>query len=69
MTLVVNGTDIYTVGATAVAGNTINLTLPYVVRVFRRCDNVATNNPMTIQFKTNADLTSAVANVTVEKIY
>lgn len=67
--LIINGTETYTVGVTAAAGGTVNLTLPYVVRVFRRCDNVATNNPMTIQFRTSAALTSAVANVVVEKIY
>ena len=69
ITLVVNGVDTYTVGATATAGGTLNLTLPYVVRVFNRCDNIATNNPMTIQFKTNAALTSATSNVDVKKIY
>lgn len=69
VTLVVNGLDTYTVGATATADGTVNLTLPYEVRVFRRCNNVATNNPMTIQIKSGADLTSAVANIIVEKKY
>lgn len=70
ITLVVNGTDTYTVGATvAVAGNAINLTLPYVVRVFRRCDNVTTNNPMTIQIRADDAITSATANIIIEKIY
>ena len=69
ITLVVNGVDTYTVGATATAGGTLNLTLPYTVRVFNRCDNIATNNPMTIQFRTNADITSATSNVVVKRIY
>lgn len=69
VTLVVNGIDTYTVGATATAGGTVNLTLPYEVRVFRRCNNVATNNPMTIQIKSGVALTSAVANIIVEKKY
>ena len=69
ITLVVNGVDTYTVGATATAGGTIELVLPYAVRVFNRCDNVATNNPMTIQFRTNTALTSATSNVIVKKVY
>lgn len=69
ITLIVNGVDVTTVGVTATAGGTINLTLPYTVRVFNRCDNIATNNPMTIQFRTNADITSATSNVIVKKIY
>ena len=70
ITLVVNGVDTYTVGETvAVAGDAINLTLDYIVRVFRKCDNVATNNPMTIQIRADEAITSATANIIVEKIY
>ena len=70
ITLVVNGVDTYTVGETvAVAGDAIDLTLPYVVRVFRRCDNVATNNPMTIQVRADDAITSATANIIIERIY
>lgn len=70
ITLVVNGVDAYTVGETvSVAGDAVNLTLPYVVRVFKRCDNVATNNPMTIQLRADDAITSATANIIVEKIY
>jgi hypothetical protein len=70
ITLVVNGVDTYTVGETvAVAGDAINLDLPYVVRVFKRCDNVATNNPMTIQVRADDAITSATANIIIERIY
>ena len=70
ITLVVNGVDTYTVGETvAVAGDAINLTFDYVVRVFKRCDNVATNNPMTIQVRADDAITSATANIIVERIY
>ena len=68
--LVVNGTDTYEVGETiGTATTAVNLTLPYVVRVFKKCDNVATNNPMTIQIVANEAITSATANIIVEKIY
>ena len=70
VTLVVNGADTYTVGETvATAGDAINLTLPFVVRVFKRCDNIATNNPMTIQIRANEAITSATANIIIERIY
>ena len=68
--LVVNGADTYEVGETiGTATTAVNLTLPYVVRVFKKCDNVATNNPMTIQIVANEAITSATANIIVEKIY
>lgn len=70
ITLVVNGVDTYTVGETvATAGDAIDLTLPYVVRVFKKCDNVATNNPMTIQIRADEAITSATANIIIERIY
>lgn len=70
ITLVVNGVDTYTVGETvATAGDAIDLDLPYVVRVFKRCDNVATNNPMTIQVRADDAITSATANIIIERIY
>ena len=70
ITLVVNGVDTYTVGETvAEAGDAINLTFDFVVRVFKRCDNVATNNPMTIQVRADDAITSATANIIVERIY
>ena len=70
ITLVVNGTDTYTVGETvATAGDAIDLTLPYVVRVFKRCDNVATNNPMTIQVRADEPITSATANIIIKRIF
>jgi hypothetical protein len=70
VTLVVNGVDALQVGETvATAGDTIDLTIPYVVRVFKRCDNVATNNPMTIQFRSDTAITSATSNVIVKKVY
>lgn len=69
ITLVVNDVDTYQVGATAAAaGDAINLTLPYVVRVFNRCNNVATNNPMTIQIKADTAITSATSNIIVKKV-
>lgn len=70
LTLVVNGVNTYVVGETAVAGATVNVTLDYVVRVFKRCDDIATNNPMTIQVEsTGVALTSGTSNIIVERVY
>lgn len=70
ITLVVNGTNTYQVGETvATAGDAINLTLPYVVRVYNKCNNTATNNPMTIQVKADTAITSATSNLIIKKIY
>lgn len=69
ISLIVNGEDVYAVGQTvATAGDAINLTLAYQVRVFKKCDNIATNNPMTIQIKADTAITSATANLIIEKI-
>ena len=48
----------------------VNINLDYVTRVFRRCDDIATNNPMTIQIKsTGVALTGGTSNIIVERVY
>jgi hypothetical protein len=70
MTLVINGTDTYSVSETATAGDIVNINLDYVTRVFRRSDDIATNNPMTVQIKsTGVALTGGTSNVIVERVY
>ena len=49
--LTVNGTTIYSVSQTIVDETTgVNLTLPFVIRVFPNSSSVSTNVPATIQF-------------------
>lgn len=70
VTLVLNGVDLYQVGQTvSTAGDAINLTLPYTARVYARCNNMATNNPMTVQFRADTAMNSATANLIIKKIY
>lgn len=70
ITLIINGNETYTIGTTAVAEETINLNLDFVTRVYKHCDNIATNNPMTIQFKsTGVSITSGVSNTIIERTY
>lgn len=70
ISLIANGASVYTVGETvSAAGDAINLTLPFYVRVFDQNNNIATNNPLSLQVRSSSALTSATANMIVEKLY
>lgn len=70
MTLVINGTNTYSVSETATAAGIVNVDLDFVTRVFRRSDDIATNNPMSIQIKsTGVALTGGTSNFIVERVY
>lgn len=70
VTLLANGSSVYSVSETpAAAGDSVNLSLIYTVRVFPQCDNVANNNPMTIQFQTSGAITSGTSNLIIERVY
>jgi hypothetical protein len=68
--LTVNGTQVYTVSATAAAaGDVVNMTLPYQVRV---CPNGATsvNVPASVQITlTDGAVTNGTSNIIIEKVY
>lgn len=66
-----NGTTVATATQTATAaGDTANIALSFVVRVFPNCSSVAVNNPLTLQLtNTGAALTGGVSNFIVEKVY
>jgi hypothetical protein len=70
VTLVANGVDIYSASETAAAeGDTVNITLPYVVRVCPNCCASPANCPMAIQFELgDVAITGSVANAIIEKI-
>jgi hypothetical protein len=67
--LVVNGTNVYQVLATAAEGDTYNVTLPYVIRVCpNSCANPA-NCPVSVQIQLlEVAITGGSANLIVEKI-
>jgi hypothetical protein len=69
LNLIVNGSTTFSASATNVAAETVNLTIPYVVRVFPVCQSDANNNPMTVQIQTETALTSANTNLIIEKVY
>lgn len=70
LSLLTNGVSAYSVSETpAAAGDTVNLTLTYMARVYPQCDNLANNNPMTVQFQTSGAITSGVGNLIIERVY
>lgn len=70
LTLVAGGNEVYTASATAASGDTVNLTLPYEVRVFTNCDSVPTNCPLAVQIELgDVAITGGTANIIIEKVY
>ena len=69
--LIVNGVQIYEVGANAAAvGDAVNLTLPYQVRVCPNCAGSPNNCPVSIQVRlTGVAVTGGQANLLVERVY
>ena len=69
--LLANSSEVYEVGSTvATAGDTINLTLVYEVRVLPNCCSNPTNSPMTIQVQlTGQPTTGGTTNMLVERVY
>lgn len=69
--LIVNGTQVYEVGATATAiDDVVNVTLPYQVRVCPNCASSPTNCPVSIQVQlTGVAITGGQENLLVERVY
>jgi hypothetical protein len=70
VTLQVNGVDTYSVNATAAAGDTINLTLPYEIRVLPNCVSNTNNVPANISIQlTGIGITGGTSNILIERVY
>lgn len=67
----VGGTSVYIGSATAAAaGDTVNITIPFMVRAFGNCASLPANLPLAIQVEnTGAALTSAVSDILIERTY
>ena len=67
----VGGTSVYIGSATAAAvGDTVNVTISFMVRAFGNCASLPVNLPLAIQVEnTGAALTSAVSNIMIERAY
>lgn len=69
-TLVYNGTNVYSASATITAGGTVNLTIPYQIRVLPNCAANPVNNPANIQIQLNGvGITGGTSVLKVERVY
>lgn len=70
LSLQLNSSTVYTVSATAAEGDTVNLTLPFEIRVLPNCQSVINNIPLNIQvLSSGVALTDGNANFIVERNY
>lgn len=68
LNLVSNGTVIYTVSASADSGASVNVTIPFTIRVFGNCNSCPTNLPMYLQISsTGVAITDGSANLQIER--
>lgn len=69
-TLVVNGVNVYSTSVTADAGETVNLTLPYQIRVFPNCNANPNNLPADVKIQLNGvGITGGTSVLKVERVY
>lgn len=70
LNLVQNGVIVATASETvAAAGDTVNLTIVYMVRVLPNCGSVTSNVPSTLQISnTGGALTSGTSNLLIEQV-
>lgn len=68
--LVTNGTTVYSVSAYLdSATNTVNLTLPYTIRVCPNCSSTPDNVPVSVQIQnTGIAITGVSSNMIIEKV-
>ena len=70
LSLQVNSSTVYTVSATVAAGDTVNLTLPFEIRLLPNCQGVINNLPANIQILLGGvALTDGNTNLIVERNY
>ena len=68
LSLQLNSSTVYTVSTTAAAGDTVNLTLPFEIRVFPNCQGVTNNIPVNIQvLLSGVAVTNGNTNFIVER--
>lgn len=71
LNLLVNGVEVLSMSQTAAAaGDTVNITIPYVIRVLPNCNACVNNSPAIVQLQLDADsvaLTGGTSNLIIEK--
>ena len=70
LSLQLNSSTVYSVSATAAEGDTVNLTLPFEIRVLPNCQAVTNNIPLNIQvLLSGVALADGNTNFIVERNY
>ncbi|MBO7158131.1 MAG: hypothetical protein J6W31_05965 [Clostridia bacterium] len=70
LSLVMNGVTLYTASVTAAAGSTVNITIPYQIRVRPNCASYEVNVPANIQVQlSGVAVTGGASNIIVERVY
>lgn len=70
VTLVVNGVNVYSSSATVVTGATVNLTIPYQIRVLPNCPSNPSNNPVNVQIQLNGvGITGGTSVLKIARVY
>ena len=70
ISIIANSDSVYTASATAAEGDTVNITIPYEVRVSKNCCASPTNCPMSIQIQLgDTAITGGTSNLLIEKVY
>lgn len=70
VTLVSNGVNVYSASQTVAAGQTVNITVPYQIRVFPNSPAISTNNPLNLQLQLNGvSITGGTSVFRVERVY
>lgn len=68
--LVVNGQTMYTVSATVTTGDTVNITLPYQIRVFPNCASHPDNVPSNVEIQlAGVAVTNGTGVLRIERVY
>ena len=70
VTLVVNGVNVYSSAATVATGATVNLTIPYQIRVLPNCPSNPNNNPANVQIQLNGvGITGGTSVLKITRVY
>lgn len=71
ISLIVNGTSVYTGTAeTSATGDSVNITIPFVIRACPNCASTPTNLPVSIQLQLGSTaITGGSSNLIIERVY
>lgn len=71
LSLIVNGTSVYTSTAeTSATGDSVNITIPFVIRACPNCASTPDNIPVSVQLRIGSTaITGGTSNLVIERVY